>query len=84
MVSQKPEILCQIDDSLQRAFVSEDVWADGYAVGPTVTYYSIHDEIFLCFVFDVVAIVCLFVCALFSGEAAMATGRYERTGRRVG
>jgi hypothetical protein len=30
MVSQKPEISNTTNDSLQRTFVSEDVWTEGY------------------------------------------------------
>jgi hypothetical protein len=48
MVSQKPEISNQTNDSdsMQRIFASEDVWTEGYTVGHTVTYYSFHNEMF--------------------------------------
>lgn len=46
MVSQKPEISNQTNDSLQRTFASEVVWMEGYIVGRAVTHYGSHDEMF--------------------------------------
>lgn len=46
-------------DQLQCPSARKDVWPEGYTLGYTVTYYSFHDEMFLCFVFSVC------VCVLF-------------------
>ena len=75
MVSQKPEISNQTNDSdsMQRIFASEDVWTEEHTVGHTVTLYNFHDEMFsmLCFV-------CW--CGLLQVDA-QAKGRCEGMGR---
>ena len=43
------------------------MWSEGYAVGHSVTYYSFHDEIFVCFLFR-------------GREVVRKKGRYERQG----
>ena len=43
MMSQKPEISNQTNDSLQWTFASEDVWTEGHTVVHPVTYSSFHD-----------------------------------------
>ena len=76
MVSQNPETLNQINDSLYWIFAREAVWTERYALGHTVTYYSFHGEMFLYFLF--VSMFCL------REEAITVKGRYEGTERRAG
>ena len=57
----------------------QDVWTKGYAVGHTVTHYSVHDEVSsMLFLF--------FVCRCApggggGGDVPRAKGGYEGTGR---
>jgi hypothetical protein len=62
MVSQKPEISNQTNDSLQRTFASEDVWTEGYTVGHTMTHYSLQDKIFSMLYFGGSVCVCVYAC----------------------
>ena len=63
-VLQKPEASNQTNDSLQRTFASEDVWAKGCTVGHAMTDSRFHHKMVFC-------LVCLFVsmfCFLLTGR----------------
>lgn len=51
MLSQKPEISNQTDDSSQWPFATEDVWTEGCPVGHTVTHSDGFYALLLLFVF---------------------------------